>query len=133
MEPKIGLNVLYTDFEGNTRAAVVTGVLEQTEDEDKRDKDDRARGVQAEKDAGIKGAEVKVELEVEGKVKKQRVFTLAQLSVFGAGGGLTSIGAEFNRTGKPGTWMVGEGDGPKLKAEKLEPDPEAKSKADKPK
>ena len=95
MDPKIGLNVLYTDNEGNTRAAVVVGVLEQTEGED------------------------------EGK--KGRTFNLARLSVFTEGGGLTSVGAEFDAGGKPGSWLVDKGDGAKPKAEKLEkPEPEVK-------
>ena len=72
MEPKIGLNVLYTDFEGEPRAAIIVGTLEQTE--------------------------------TEGK--KERTFTLAQLSVFTVGGGLTSVGAEYDDKGANGTWKA---------------------------
>ena len=85
MDAKIGTTVLYTDLEGKPAAAIIVGSLEQTEPEDK--------------DAG----------------KKERSFTLARLSVFTEGGGLTSVGAEFDDGGKLGTWGPLEGKSTEVK------------------
>ena len=85
MDAKIGTIVLYTDPEGKLSAAIVVGTLEQTEAEDK--------------EAGKEG----------------RSFTLARLSVFTEGGGLSSVGAEFDDGGKPGTWGSLEGKAAEVK------------------
>ena len=88
MEPQLGINVLYTDLEGISQAAIVVRLVGQT----------------------------------EGEGKDKRSSTLAQLSVFTEGGGLTSIGAEYDEGGKPGSWRALE-----VRAAEVKP------KADKPK